>query len=76
MVTSAYLEDQAIKRADNMERMSNQQMNFNRRKRLQKEYKEVLISQLYAKEGRNLSLKEKRDQVSVKGYQQGIALRD
>ena len=66
--SNAYLEEQAIKRAENQERLANQQMNFNRRKRLQKEYKEVLIQQLYAKEGRNLSIKDKRDQVSQKGY--------
>ena len=66
--SNAYLEEMAIKRAENQERLMNQQINFNRRKRLQKEYKEVLIQQLYAKEGRNLSIKDKRDQVSQKGY--------
>ena len=72
----AYLEEQAIKRAENMERAQNQQMNLQRRKRLQQEYKAVLIQQLHAKEGRHNLIKEKRNQVSDKGYQQSVALRD
>ena len=42
---SVYLEEQAIKRAENMERIQTQQMNLQRRKRLQQEYKAVLIQQ-------------------------------
>ena len=73
---SGFLEEQAIKKAENLERAQNQQMNLQRRKRLQQEYKAVLIQQLYAKEGRHNLIKEKRNQVSSKGYQQSVALRD
>ena len=73
---SVHLEEQAIKKAENLERAQNQQMNLQRRKRLQQEYKAVLIQQLYAKEGRHNLIKEKRNQVSNKGYQQSVALRD
>ena len=72
----AYEEEQAIKRAENEERRQIQEFNLQRRKRLQQEYKQVLMQQLHAKEGRHTLLKEKRDHVSNKGYQQSVALRD
>ena len=40
---SVILEEQAVRKAENMERNQNQQMNLQRRKRLQQEYKAVLI---------------------------------
>ena len=57
----AYFEDMMAKKTENFERQQNQQLNLQRRKRVQEVYKADLMAKLSAKEGRHNLIKEKRN---------------